>query len=169
MLVMSHEHELEGTGDMAGQLRLTFQDFSTEKSNMRITTTTPTAANLDTWNSNIAALKTALAAITLGVLMSEQRSALLDLIDSDPPTNELAQRESKWLVTYKGNTSEKLFRTEIPTADIVGHLIAASDEADLANADIAAFVAAFEDVVRSPDNGTEACTVLSIRVVGRNL
>ena len=154
---------------MAGQVSLTFQDYSTEKSNMRITTITPNAASYDGWNTDIAALKTALAAITLGELNTETRSALVDLVSSDAPTNALAQREVKWLVSYKGNTSEKVFRTEIPTADIVGHLLPASDLADLEETDMAAFVSAFEDIARSPDNGTEACTVISIRLVGRNI
>lgn len=154
---------------MSGKYAITYLDYSVEKSPFQITTITPTAANHDTWKSNMAALKTALADITLGVAQQEVQTALVDVLDNTPPTNALAQRESKWLVTYKGNTSEKLFRSEIPTADIVGHLLPASDEADLTEADMAAFVSAFETVARSPDNGTEACTVLSVRFVGRNI
>lgn len=154
---------------MAGQYTLTMLDYSVEKSPFRVTTISPNAASFTTWESDIASLKTAIAAITLGVQQQEVRTTLVDVLSNTPPTNALAQRESKWLVTYKGNTSQKLFRAEIPTAELAGHLLPASDEADLTETDMAAFVNAFETVARSPDNGTEACTVLSIRAVGRNI
>lgn len=154
---------------MAGAFRLTLQDWSREKSPFRVTTVTPSAATHDAWNTAIDTLKSGLAAITLGTFNNEERSALVDLLNSDPPTDDQAQRERKWLVTYKGDTSEKIFRCEVPTADTAGKMLANSDEADLANADIALFVSAFEALAKSPDNGTESVTVLSIRSVGRNI
>ena len=154
---------------MAGKYAITYLDYSVEKSPLQVTTITPTAANHDIWKSNMAALKTAIGDITLGVAQQEVQTALVDVLDNTPPTDANAQREIKWLVTYKGNTSEKLFRAEIPTAELTGHLLPASDEADLTETDMAAFVDAFETLARSPDNGTEACTVLSIRAVGRNI
>lgn len=168
MLVSSHLHELTGV-KMAGSFRLTFQDWSREKSPFRVTTATPNAASLDSWNTAIGDLKSALAGITSGTFNSEERSALVDLLNSDPPTDDQSQRERKWLVTYKGDTSEKVFRCEIPTADTAGKLLANSDEADPADTFIAAFITAFEALAKSPDNGTESVTVLSLRSVGRNI
>lgn len=154
---------------MAGKYLLTFLDYSVEKSPFQVVTVTPNAATHDDWKADMAALKTALGNITLGVIQQEVQTALVDVIDNTPPTDANAQREIKWLVSYKGNTSEKIFRAEVPTAELTGHLLPASDMADLTETDMAAFVTAFEEVVRSPDNGTEACTVLSIRAVGRNI
>jgi len=154
---------------MASEYTLTYIDYDGEKSPAKFVGPSPVQAGFDTWESQLAALKNAIADITLGNLHKEVRSSFVDVVSNDLPTSEIAQRESKWLVTYRANTSEKLFRVEIPCADLVGHLLPASKEADLTEADMAAFVSAFETFVRSPDNGTEAVTVMRIVNVGRNI
>lgn len=154
---------------MPSEYTLTYLDYDGEKSPAKFIGPAPVMAGFDTWVSQMTALKDAVAAITLGTLHKETRTSYVDLVSNETPASELAQRESKWLVTYRGNTSEKLFRLEIPTADLVGHLLPASKEADLTEADMAAFVSAFETFVRSPDNGTEAVTVVRIVNVGRNI
>lgn len=154
---------------MAGEYTMTYLDYSREKSTAKFVGPTPVQAGYDTWLGLITALTSAVQAITLGELHKEVYSTLVDIVTNDAPTDAEAQREKKWLVTYRANTSQKIFRVEIPTAAPTGHLLPASDEADLTETDMAAFVAAFEAFVRSPDNGTEAVTVLSVRFVGRNI
>jgi len=154
---------------MSSEYTLTYTDYSREKSPAKFTGPVPVQAGFDTWVGLMTALKAALEDITLGELAKETRSSYVDIVSNDAPTDANAQRERKWLVTYRGNTSEKLFRVEIPCADLTGHLLPASDEADLAETDMAAFVSAFEAFQRSPDNGTENVTVVSIRAVGRNI
>jgi hypothetical protein len=154
---------------MTSEVTLTYTDYSREKSPAKFTGPTPVQAGFDTWLGLIAALTGAVQAITLGELHKEVYSSFVDVVSNDAPTDANAQRERKWLVTYRANTSEKLFRMEIPTAKVVGNLLPASDEADLTATDMAAFVGAFEAFQRSPDNGTEAVTVVSIRNVGRNI
>lgn len=154
---------------MASEYTLTYTDYSGEKSPVKITGATPVQAGFDTWNSLMAAIKSALANITLGELYRESSASYVNIVSNDTASSALAQRELKWLVTYRGNTSEKLFRCELPCADALAHLLPASDLADLSETDMAAFVTAFEAFARSPDNGTESVTVMSIRLVGRNI
>lgn len=152
-----------------GELTITYLDYDGEKSPFKITTSTPVAAGFDTWNTEIGAVVSALANITLGNVNKTVRSSTVTPGTNDTPASEIAQRESKWLVTYRDTTTEKLFRCEIPTADLVGHLLPASQEADLTETDMAAFVTAFEQLARSPDDVTHAVEVMSIRHVGRNI
>jgi hypothetical protein len=154
---------------MPSEYTLTFLDYDGEKSPAKFVGPVPVQAGFDTWVGLMTALKSATEAITLGTVNKEVRSSYVDLNSNSTPVSEIAQRESKWLVIYRGTTSEKLFRMEIPTADLTGHLLPASKEADLEETDMAAFVSAFEAFVRSPDNGTEAVEVMKIVHVGRNI
>jgi len=148
---------------------LTYLDHTGEKSAVRVFNG---AINAGTYAGYVTAygdLETALAGITIGTLAQRMVNTATTTVSQTPPADVDAQRERKWLVTYQGDTSLKLFRLEIPCADLSGgHLIANDDKADLADADIAAFVTAFETIARSPDSDTETVTVLSIRHVGRN-
>lgn len=114
------------------------------------------------------ALRTAIDGITGGVVAKEQWVGDVTTLSNDIPTDESVQRESKWLVTYEGNTSHKVFQNEVPTADPTGRLLTNTNIADLADTDIAAFVTAFEALVKSPDDDTEGVTVLEIKYVSRN-
>jgi hypothetical protein len=154
---------------MTSEFTVTYLDYSREKSAAKFVGPSPVQSGFDTWRSQMDAIEAALGNIVGGEIHKTVQANEVDIASNDAPTDAEAQREKKWLVTYRGNTSEKLFRMEIPTAMPTGHLLPASDEADLTETDMAAFVAAFEAFVRSPDNGTEAVTVVSIRFVGRNI
>jgi hypothetical protein len=170
MLAVSRERKLTMEGKaMPSEYTLTYLDYDGEKSPAKFTGPAPVQSGFDSWELLLVALKNAIANITLGTLNKEVRSSSVTTVSNDPPTSEIAQREHKWLVTYRANTSQKIFRLEIPCADLTGHLLPASKEADLEETDMAAFVSAFEAFVRSPDNGTEAVTVLKIINVGRNI
>lgn len=154
---------------MASELTLTYLDYSGEKSAAKFVGPSPVQAGFDTWRSQMDAIEAAITDITGGTLHKLVQANEVSLESNELPTDAEAQREKKWLVTYRANTSEKLFRLEIPCAMPTGQLLPASDQADLTTTEMAAFVSAFETFVRSPDNGTENVTVQSIRFVGRNI
>jgi len=151
------------------EMTLTFLDYSGEKSPAKFIGAVPATEGFATWKGLADALKAATLALSSGELHKESRAYSVAIVSNDLPTNVDAQREQKWLVTYRATTSEKLFRMEIPCAIRTANLLPASDLADLSATDVAAFVSAFEAFVKSPDNGTEAVEVVSIRSVGRNI
>lgn len=168
---------------MAGGLyTLALLDYSREKSAFSVITGEVTAVSLPGLLTEINAYRTAVAGITLGVQADEALRAYAENLSNTPPASPLAQIESAWLVTYEDNLPffddpvnaipnegfGKLFTLTIPTADIApaGRLLANSDEADLTDPNIAAFVTAFEAMARTPYGGT--CNVVKITHVGRN-
>jgi len=148
---------------------LTYLDNTGEKSPVRVYNGPITNLTIAGYVTAYGALEAAIAGITLGTLAQRAVNTSTVTVSQTPAADTSAQRERKWLVTYQGDTSLKLFRLELPCADLAdGHLIPNTDKADMENAEIAAFVAAFEAIGRSPDSETETVTVLSIRHVGRN-
>ena len=148
----------------------TFQitDYSDEKSSFGFLSVTGNAGNLTAQEALAAAVAAAVANLSIGVVSKETYNILL--IDAPGvASNPYAQRELKWLVTYAGNTSGKQFQIEIAAPDITDNTVINSDEANLASTDWSAFKTAFEAYAKSPDNGTEAVTVIKARLVGRNL
>jgi len=165
---------------MPGRLGFTLLDYSREKSALSFATGEVTAVSLPGLLDEVGDLRTAIEGITLGVVSDESLSVFNTNLSNTPPVSELAQIESAWLVTYEDNLPffddpvnaipnegyGRLFTLTIPTADIVGRLVANSDMANLANTQIAAFITAFEATARSPYGGT--VNVVSIKFVGRN-
>lgn len=147
----------------------TILDASGEKSNVTIYNGPITAANLPGFLTSFGAMRNAISAITLGTMHKEVWVGDSTILSQTLPTNQFAQRELKWLVRYKGNTSNKIFTLTIPTADPQGRLIGGTDRADLTNAQIQSFVNQFESFARTPDSDTENVTVLDIVLVGRNI
>jgi len=148
----------------------TFQitDYSNEKSSFGVVSVTANAGNLAAQQTLAANLAAAVDDLTIGEL-TKQQMALVILDTPAIPTSPYAQRELKWLVQYQGNDSGKLFSTEIAAPDITDNVVPNTDVADLTSDDWAAFVTAFEAYAKSPDNGTEAVTVIGARLVGRNI
>lgn len=147
----------------------TFLDYSGEKSTVQFYNGAITAVSLAGYLTNFGALRTAIDGITLGTIHKEKWVGDDTLLSNANPTNAFAQRELKWLVRYRGNSSQKVYTLEIPTADPTGRLLPDSDFADLDETATAAFVSAFETIARAPDDDNENVTVLSIQLVGRNL
>jgi len=153
---------------MATQNTFQITDYSNEKSSFAVTSITANAGNLAAQQTAAAALASAVDDLIIGDLTKQVQS--LVILDTPAiPTNPYAQREIKWLVSYIGDSSGKIFSTEIAAPDLTDNTVANSDMADLSSTDWAAFVTAFEAYVRSPDNGTETVTVLKAEVVGRNI
>lgn len=149
----------------------TLLDYSNEKSGMSFYAGDITAVSLPGFLTEFGALRTAVEGITAGTMAKEEWVGDRTILSNTPPASAQAQRELKWLVTYQGDTSQKLFQMEIPTADlgVAGILVPGTDLADLSQTQMAAFVTAFEQIARTPDSDLETVTVISIRFVGRNL
>lgn len=153
---------------MATQNTFTIEDYSEELSSFSVTSVTANAGNLAAQQTLAANLAAATDDLTIGELVKQQMS--LVILDTPAiPTSPYAQRELKWLVRYMGNTSGKTFRTEIAAPDVTDNVVPNTDVADLASDDWVAFKTAFEAYVKSPDNGTEAVTVVGANLVGRNI
>ncbi len=153
---------------MASRTAFTIRDYSNELSSFGVVSVTGNAGNLAAETSLAAALSSAVENLTIGHL--DKYVYQIFLLDNPiTPSNVYAQREVKWLVSYVGDTSGKTYQIEIAAPDLTGNIIANSDMADLSSTDWAAFVAAFEDYARAPDNGTETVTVTGARIVGRNI
>lgn len=153
---------------MATQNNIQITDYSNEKSGFTVTSVTANAGNLAAQQTAAAALVGAVDDLTIGEV-TKQAMSLVILDTPAIPTSPYAQRELKWLVKYAGDTSGKIFTIEIPCPDVTDNVVMNTDVADLASDDWAAFVTAFEAYAKSPDNGTEAVTVIGARLVGRNI
>jgi len=153
---------------MATQNGFQITDYSNEKSSFGVTSVTANAGNLAAQQTLAADLFAAVDALTIGELTKQSMS--LVIYDTPAiPTSPYAQRELKWLVQYIGNASGKTFSVEIAAPDITDNVVENTDVADLGSTDWADFKSAFEAYVKSPDNGTEAVTVIGARLVGRNI
>lgn len=143
-------------------------DYNSERSTVRVRSTTITAANHDAQYAAFISFYDAMMAITLGLRVGATFGNEFPIVDASTPASDVnAQRERKWLVRYTDGTAMKSYKMEIPCADLT-YLDANNREyADLTDTDVAAFVTAFEAFVLSQDGN--AVTVDSIQHVGRNL
>lgn len=152
----------------------TLTDATGEKSTVRLYTGEITAVSLPGLLSDLGALESAIAGLTLGVI--HKRSWGEETIVSNAlPNDNAAQRESKLLVQYQGDTTEKPYTLTIPTIDFDqlvflpgGGDAVAFTAANGASQAVQDFVAAFEAVARAPDDDTETVTITGMRYVGRN-
>ncbi len=154
------------------QASQTLQDYGTpgsgtgaEKSSWAVWVSTLTSANFVAQTGLISALWTAVLDITRGaqassrILAAATQSAVV-------VSDNLADRENKWLVRYHDTAGTK-FTVEIPTADLSLRTLG-TEFLDLVTPGVIPdFVTAFEAVVKSPDDPTLTVTVDSIQSVGR--
>lgn len=147
------------------------RDYSNETSTVKFYNGAITGASIAGYLTDFGNLRTAVQGITAGIVASESWVGDNTVLSQAAPATPVAQRENKWLVTYEGDTSKKLYQMTVPAADITNAalFLPNSDDADLAAPAMAAFVTAFETIARTPDSDTETVTVKSIRYVGRNL
>jgi hypothetical protein len=159
---------------------ITVEDYDGEKSRSSFNIGPLTAANFTAKRAAIDTLVDAAAAIIVGqirqVTISEQFAE-----STSEVAQQMAQRETKWLVTYRDNTQfldvantinnvgyGNLYSIEIPAADL-DLLDDHEDNLPLVGiTEVEDFVTAFEAVQNSPTGGNEV-VVVSIRHVGRSL
>jgi hypothetical protein len=153
---------------MATQNTIQITDYSNEKSSFSVSSIDVNAGNLAAQQTKADSLVLATTALTIGAV-TKQQMTLVILDDAATPTSPYAQRELKWLVTYRGDASGKLFSTEIAAPNITDNVAPNTDIADLSSTNWVDFVTAFEDFVRSPDDPAETVTIVGAKVVGRNI
>ena len=95
----------------------TILDYSEEKSPVSFSFGGVTALNIAGFLTQFGALRTALTSIITGVVQKEKWVGDDIVLSNTPPTDQNAQIELKWLLTYEGATTKKKFRQEIPTPD----------------------------------------------------
>lgn len=144
----------------------TIRDYSDETSSFKVNIGATTALNIAGVLAQIGNLRNALQNIIVGVIAGDQWVADKNTYTNATPTDSNAQVELKFMVSYEGNTSKKKFRHEIAAPDTT-KLIPGTDQVDLTDPDVAAYVTAFETIAKSPDSDTEGVNVLSIDLVGR--
>lgn len=152
----------------------TYLDFSGEKSTVTIYNGAITAVSLPGFLTEFGALRDSINGLSLGAIQQEQWIGDRTSFSNPAPTDPDAQRERKALVTYVGDVSGKRYTITIPMArvkDSSGNslLLPGTDLYDLTAVPVAAFISAFEQIGRSPDDSLETVTVESIRTVGRNI
>jgi len=138
-----------------------------ETTTFRVPIVALTAANVVAQQALLATLGTAVAGITLGQV--NKTTTVLSEVPGvpGPSSNPLAQRENKWLVRYHDATNNKKYSVSLGTSD-TSLLTNNSEFLALDGTEAAAFVDAFEAVVRSPYDDTHLVVVDSIQFVGRN-
>lgn len=144
------------------------RDYSNEISRVRIFHGAITAASIAGYLTQVGTLRTAIAALVLGVVASESITMDSTALSNATPASPSAQRELKLQFNYEGDTTHKKFRFELATGD-PAVVLAGTDVVDLANSEVAAVITAFEAIGRSPDDDEETVTVTDVRLVGRNL
>jgi hypothetical protein len=153
---------------------LTYGDATQESSNLTVYNGAITAVSIGGFLTALAALETASDAITLG---TRRKSAWVGddtVVTNAWPSDPAAQRESKLLVQYQDDTTEKPYTLTVPTVDFSVLVFVPNGgdavlfSGDDASDEIKAWVTAFEAIGRAPDDDTHTVTVTGMRYVGRN-
>lgn len=164
---------------MAGeQVTIGLLDYSNERSTTSVRVGAVTAVSIAGLLSDIADYVTALDAITLGTLTFDSLQAYRTPRGTALPGDVNAQRERAWRVHYVDTLPffddpvnaipnagyGQSFHFDIPTANfgLADVFPLNTDEADLTQTQIAAYVTALEAMARSPYGGTINVT----RIVG---
>lgn len=155
---------------MPGEVIFTMVDFSQEKSTFGLQTRTATSANFDTINGELDTLQAAVLGVVAGTMRTRRLVAQINTVDPADPSDAIAQRELKWLVTLTDDVDGSKIQREIPTADVGtnGLLIAGTDIADLSHAAWVALAAAIDGIFQNPKTGNTV-SLSGARLVGRNL
>lgn len=144
-----------------------FQDYSREKSRVRMQFQDMTAANYDATKTLMDNVRTAI----LGVQQENCEQTYIVVAQSifnsrAPATAKNSQRESKWLLTLADTTTNKLSRHEIPIAKL-DLVTANTDFMDLSAGAGLALKTAIEAGVKSPAGN--AVSLISVQFVGKRL
>jgi len=138
-----------------------------ESASIRLPIATLSAANMVAKLTLVAALRTAMDAVVIGVDASQEITLKSDVFSRNRAPSTAAQRENKWLLRYHDASTFKKFTASLPTADL-SLLPDGSEFLDLSADEGADLKAAFEAIVVSPDNDANAVVLDSAQFVGRN-
>ncbi|SRR6266567_2205148 len=146
---------------------LTIRDYDKELSTFRVNSALLTAANIVAQEGFATALKSAVQGITLGIVQKDTLTAKETVYSNLPPSDPVAQRESKWLVRSEDNSTHVISRNEIPTADLTNLTGNQEYITDFSAGVLAAFKSAWEAFVVSEDGNP--VTLISLQAVGKRL
>jgi len=164
---------------MAGYGGFTIADYGGETSRTSFQTGNITAISIAGTLTQFGALRGAIENIILGVVKQEYLQVFNTRLTNVLPGDINAQVERKWLVTYEDNEAffdapanlipnaafRKVYQVEIGTADLASVTMqGTTDEVDITVGAAAAFVTAFQALVKSPYGGDTR--VLAMRHVG---
>ena len=144
-------------------------DYSESKSSFAFSFGAITALSLPGFLTNFGVLRTALKNIIVGTVSRERWIGDETVLSNVPPSDPNATRELKWLVDYETNGGDYhpwSVTIACPDTSLLG---ANSDWADYSDPSIAAFITAFESLVKSPLDPVSTVTVTRMQIVGRNL
>jgi len=146
------------------------RDYTLETSPVKIYSGAVTAVSIAGFLTAIGVGRAAIEGITEGIVAKESWVGDSSDLSAAAPTAVTAQVERKWLGRYHDTVTQKKYRFEIPTAELVtGRLLANSDFADLTDTNMAAFKTWFDGFARSPDSDVNAVVLDSMQHVGRNI
>lgn len=147
------------------------RDYTGETSPVKIYNGAVTALSIAGYLTAVGAGRAAIEGITEGIVATETLTMDKTNVSAATPTAVTAQVERKWLGRYHDTVTQKKYRFEIPTAELItGRLLANSDFADLVgDTNMAAFKTWFDGFARSPDSDTNAVVLDSMQHVGRNI
>lgn len=152
---------------MAGRAILTFADYDGETSTVSVATDNFSGAGYDALAALIASLWSAIEGVSLGLNVKEQIVSYSLGSGSGLATNPGANREAKWFVRYQDDVTGDIQSVEIPAPNPALKSTTERAYLDLSGTEGAAFVTAFEGVVKS--RAGNAVSVLDAKWVGRNL
>jgi len=152
---------------MASKVNIGVRDFSDEKSNLGFYIPEIDSGNFDTVVTQLQAVNVAVAAASLGNIVSFNMSIDTGLAGTDErPSNPFAQRELGIRLFMQDTVNGKTSTATIPCADlgIVGQ--GGTDQIDLTLSAMSGIKTALEAVIVSVDDNP--VVINSARVVGRN-
>lgn len=138
-----------------------------ESSSTTLPIITCTPANVAANETLIGNLRTALSGIIIGQQAQSQLVYSRTEISTDPAASALAQRENKWLCRYHDAVTHQNYQASFGTADLT-KTVANKEYVDLSAGAGLAFKEAFEALVVSPANSSNAVVLDSVTFVGRN-
>jgi len=153
---------------MPDKVNLTYSDYGGEKSTFAFSIQQLNSANLDNTLIAIANLQSAIALVTDGLEVKRTVMTAVSGSGQGSSTNPTAQRELKWLITYKDNVNSKEYQHELPCPTLNANTLSGNpdNDANLSYVDWITFKTNYEAVVKSPDGN--AVTLQRVRLVGRN-
>lgn len=140
---------------------------SPETSSWQVPITTATPATIAAIEGDAGALLAAIAAITLGSNQNSQLVYNRAFLSASPAASQLAQRENKWLARYHDATTFQKFSVSWPCADLT-ELVSGQEFLVLTGGNGLALKTAFEAIVVSPANSSNAVVLDSVQFVGRS-
>lgn len=151
---------------MPSIITFNFRDFSDEYSSVGLNIPAVDETSWLATDASIATLQAAMLAITSGNLASRTLTAYRETVNDAQPTEPYAQREIGLRFHYTDTVSGKKYFFTVPTADLDVVAEAGTDQVDLEEVTLAAFVAAVEALAISPEGN--AIEIYRGVVVGRN-